>query len=134
MYFWNEERRHTKEKHVGKALYGTSLMAQWVKNPPAYAGDARDTLNLWGEKSPWRKKMAAPSRILAWGISWTEEPGGLYSPWGSKELDTTELMAQGTVWSSFILECSQLYIIKVESQGVLQTKYWDQFYFISFSI
>ena len=29
------------------------------------------------------------SSILAWRIPWTEEPGG-YSPWGHKELDTTE--------------------------------------------
>ena len=28
--------------------------------------------------------------ILAWRIPQTEEPGGLYSPWGHKELDTTE--------------------------------------------
>ena len=30
------------------------------------------------------------SSILAWKIPWTEEPGGLYTPWGSKESDTTE--------------------------------------------
>ena len=34
--------------------------------------------------------MAAHSSILAWRIPWTEEPGGLYSSWGSQELDTTE--------------------------------------------
>ena len=28
--------------------------------------------------------------ILAWKIPWMEEPGGLYSPSGRKELDTTE--------------------------------------------
>ena len=32
--------------------------------------------------------MAAHSRILAWRIQWTEEPGGL--PGGRKESDTTE--------------------------------------------
>ena len=25
-----------------------------------------------------------------WKIPWTEEPGGLHSPWGWKESDTTE--------------------------------------------
>ena len=35
------------------------------------------------------KEMATYSSILAWGILWTEEPGG-YSPWDSKELDMTE--------------------------------------------
>ena len=34
--------------------------------------------------------MATQSSILAWKVSWTEEPGGLYSPWGHKESDTTE--------------------------------------------
>ena len=33
--------------------------------------------------------MATHSSILAWGIPWTEEPGG-HSPRGCKELDTTE--------------------------------------------
>ena len=36
--------------------------------------------------------MAAHPSIPAWRISWTEEPGG-YSPWGHKEWDTTEHMA-----------------------------------------
>ena len=35
--------------------------------------------------------MATHSSILAWRILWTEEPGGLYSPGGGKELDTTEV-------------------------------------------
>ena len=30
------------------------------------------------------KEMATHSSILAWKILWTEEPGGLYSPWGHK--------------------------------------------------
>ena len=34
--------------------------------------------------------MATHSSILAWRIPWTEEPDGLYSPRGRKELDTTE--------------------------------------------
>ena len=36
------------------------------------------------------KVMATDPSILAWRIPWTEEPGGLYSPWGCKQLDTTE--------------------------------------------
>ena len=35
--------------------------------------------------------MATHASILAWRIPWTEEPGGLgYSPWSSREVDTTE--------------------------------------------
>jgi len=36
--------------------------------------------------------MATYSSILAWIIPWAEEPGRLHSPWGRKELDTTELL------------------------------------------
>ena len=35
----------------------------------------------------WRRHH---SSSLPWRIPWTEEPGGLYSPWGHKELDMTE--------------------------------------------
>ena len=35
------------------------------------------------------EKMSTHSSILAWEIPWTVEPGGLYSPWGIKELDMT---------------------------------------------
>ena len=34
--------------------------------------------------------MATHSSILAWRTAWTEEPGGLYSPWGRMELDMIE--------------------------------------------
>ena len=33
-----------------------------------------------------------PLSILAWRIPWTEEPSGLYSPWGRKDWDMTELL------------------------------------------
>ena len=41
-------------------------------------------------EDPLEKDMAAHSIILAWKIPWTEEPGGLYSPRGCKESDTTK--------------------------------------------
>ena len=34
--------------------------------------------------------MTTHSTILVGIIPWREEPGGLYSPWGHKESDTTE--------------------------------------------
>ena len=40
------------------------------------------------QRSP-EKEMTTHSSILTWRISWTEEPGGLYT-WGHKESDTTE--------------------------------------------
>ena len=36
-----------------------------------------------GQEEPLEKEMAAHSSILAWEISWREEPGG--SPWGCKK-------------------------------------------------
>ena len=42
-----------------------------------------------GQEDPLEKGMPVHSSILAWRISWKEEPGGLQF-WGCKELDTTE--------------------------------------------
>ena len=42
-----------------------------------------------GWKDPLEKEMATHSSTLAWKIPWMEEPVG-HSPWGHKELDTTE--------------------------------------------
>ena len=51
-----------------------SLMAQMVKNLPAM-------WETWvlsmGQEDPLEKGIATHSRILAWRIPWTEEPGGL---------------------------------------------------------
>ena len=43
-----------------------------------------------GWRDALEKGMATHSSILAWRIPWIDEPGGLHSPWGHKELDMTE--------------------------------------------
>ena len=45
-----------------------------------------------GREDPLEKEMATHSSTLAWKIPWTEGQRSLvgYSPWGRKELDTTE--------------------------------------------
>ena len=43
-----------------------------------------------GGKDPLEEEMATHSRILALEIPWTEELGGLHSPWDHKALDMTE--------------------------------------------
>ena len=49
-------------------------MAQVVKNPSAM----QDTwVRFLGGDDSVEKEMATHSSILAWEISWTEEPGGL---------------------------------------------------------
>ena len=51
-------------------------MAQMVKNLPA----VQKTWVQWlGQEDPLVKGMVTHSSILAWGIPWTEEPGGLQS-------------------------------------------------------
>ena len=42
------------------------------------------------QEDPLEKEMATHSSILAWGIPWTGEPGGLQSMGVTKELDTTQ--------------------------------------------
>ena len=51
-------------------------MAQMVKNLPAMQETQVQSLG-WGD--PLEKELATYSSILAWGIPWTEEPGGLQS-------------------------------------------------------
>ena len=62
-------------------------MAQTVKNLPAMQ---ETRVRALGWEDPLEKGMATYSSILAWRTPWTEEPGGLYSPWCCKELDMTE--------------------------------------------
>ena len=45
-----------------------------------------------GWEDPLEKEMATHSSVLAWRISWTEEPGGLQSR-GLQEFDTTEQLS-----------------------------------------
>ena len=47
-----------------------------VKNLPAMQETQVQSL---GQKDPLEEEMATHSSILAWGIPWTEEPGGLQS-------------------------------------------------------
>ena len=55
-----------------------------IKNMTANAGDIRDLVQFRGWDNPPQKEMEAHSNVLAWEIPWTEDPGGLYSPVGSR--------------------------------------------------
>ena len=61
-------------------LCGKSGLSRWCSDKES-AGQCRRhkscDFHPWVRKIPWRKKTATSSRILAWKISWTEEPGGL---------------------------------------------------------
>ena len=66
-----------------------SLTAQSAKNLTAM-----QETGVWslGGEDPLEKEMATHSSILAWRISWTEEPGGLQSR-GLQVSDTTEWLS-----------------------------------------
>ena len=68
-----------------KILYIENGFPRWHsgEEPPASAGDS-DSIPGSG-----RSRNGNHSSALAWGIPWTEEPGGLWST-GHKELDATE--------------------------------------------
>ena len=53
-----------------------SLVVQLVNNPPTMRETWDGSL---GWEDPLEEGMATHSRILAWRIPWTEEPGGLQS-------------------------------------------------------
>ena len=55
-------------------------MAQLVKNLPAMREN-------WIGKIPWKRET------LPTPVFWPGEFHGLYSPWGCKELDMTELLS-----------------------------------------
>ena len=69
-----------------------------VKNPPANAGDAVQSL---GQEDPWEKEMATHSSILAWEIPRTEEPGRLQStrPRVGHNLETKQKQSSHYPWT-----------------------------------
>ena len=67
----------------------------------------RPGFDPWVGKIPWRKER------LSTPVFWPGELQGLYSPWGHKELDTTELLSSqgygffcGHVWM-WELDCEE---------------------------
>ena len=50
-----------------------------LKNPPAMQELQETWVPSLGLEDPLEEGMATHSSILAWRISWTEEPGGLQS-------------------------------------------------------
>ena len=81
-----------------------SQVALVVKNLPANAGGRRDLgwekkrpgFDPWVGKIPLEEETATLSSVLAWSISWTEEPVGLQST-GSQRVNTTDPVNFGLV-------------------------------------
>ena len=75
-------------------------MPQMVKNLPAVQ-------EVWVPSLDWEDTlengMATYSSILAWRISWTEEPGGLQSM--ETQSDTTEQLSLSEESGTIYLKC-----------------------------
>ena len=72
-----------KETGAGKQLFGVFPLAYWAslvtpmeRSPPAMQETRVRSL---GWEDPLEKGLATHTSILAWGIPWIEEPGGLQS-------------------------------------------------------
>ena len=72
-----QQRSTLKEmSYLAMKRHGGNLVAQMVKNLPAMQENQVQSL---GSEDPVGKGMATHSRILAWKIPWTKEPGELQS-------------------------------------------------------
>ena len=68
------------QKHVHNTnTYTHSQVMLVVKNPPANAGDIRDTGSIPGLGRPPGEGHGDLLQYFAWRIPWTEEPGRLQS-------------------------------------------------------
>ena len=84
-----------------------------VKNPPANAGDAGDRFDSWIGKTP--------TPVLLPGKSRGQRSLAGYSPWGHKELDTTEWLS---IHSSLLYTTGDTgWKIKYWHRGVLIASY-----------
>ena len=54
-------------------------LAPWAKTLPAMQETQETCVPSLGWEDPLEKEMITHSRILAWEIPWTGEPGGLQS-------------------------------------------------------
>ena len=82
--YYRNNKAATGECLVAAAVH---QVAQRLKRLPTMKESWVQSL---GREDPLEKEMATHSSIVAGRIPWTEEPGGLHSPQGRKELDTTE--------------------------------------------
>ena len=73
LFYGNKRLNIVKIWSIQKRI-GPSLVAQSVKNLPAAQETRVQSVSC---EDPLEKEMATHSSILAWKISWTEEPGGL---------------------------------------------------------
>ena len=72
------------------------------KEPTCQCGRPKRFRLSLGWEDPLEMGMATHSSILAWRISWTEEPGGLQSM-GHKESDTTKRLGSSSSITFYLI-------------------------------
>ena len=70
-----------------------------VKNPPTNAGDTE--FDPWLKKIPWKREWQR-TPVLSPGKSHGQRSPSSYSPWGHKDLDTTEQLGTDVIAISII--------------------------------
>ena len=85
----------------------------------------------WVRRIPWKRKWQPTPSILAWGIPWTEEPGGLQSmglqrvrhDWATEQQQPTWLQGRNaSAAEAFPLYCEQ----SPETQeGCVGPHFWE---------
>ena len=87
-----------------------------VKNPPADARDARKhEFNPWVDKIP-RRRAWQPTPVFLPGKSHGQRSLVGYSPWGHKELDTTEQLSM-CMWDFSSLTTDQTHTPCIRRQS-----------------
>ena len=79
---------------------GVSHVAQWWR---IHLPMQETWVQSLDQEDPLEKEMATHSNILAWRIPWTEEPSGLYSPWGHKDFLVIKQQQACTFLRAFVL-------------------------------
>ena len=83
-------------------LYFPSWLPWWLRGSRICPQCGRPGFDPWVGKIPWEKGIATHSSVSDWRIPRTEEAGGLYSPWGRQDLDTTEAVTLSLYIPSWI--------------------------------
>ena len=116
-------------KSLFLAVYSVPLIGMSVFMPVGFlsgsagnesafnAGDIGDVGSIHELEDPLEKEMATPSSVLAWGIPWTEESGGLQSK-RSQRVSMTEWLSMHFMSKlHFLVTVPLSYVLKSEASS-----------------
>ena len=77
---------HSKTQFITAILHFNRGLLRWIGGKE-YLPMQKVWVQSLDQEDPLEEDMAIHSSILAWETLWTEEPGRLYSPWGTHTSD-----------------------------------------------